>query len=305
MAIFDLFSKRQKRQRGEIPDVYQYNSAPKPLRVQIIHIWRSAFGDPAQYGSSVPALFKFIHETLCREYGIFRLTERSEVYFESVANFMLRSENTDEVIDVIELSFRLLDRTVREDPYRYRHANQNPDDAIAELNARFREHGFGFQYESGQLVRVDSQVIHSIAVKPTLRLLSEKDFAGANEEFLSAHSHYRNRKYKECLNDCLKSFESTMKVICTRRKWTHKPTDTAKALLDILFSKGLIPKFMQSHFSGLRTALESGVPTIRNKLGGHGQGTKQVAVPESIAAYTLHLTASNIVFLIQAEKELR
>jgi len=45
MTIFDLFSKRQKRSRGEVPDVYQYETIPTELRVQIIHIIRDAFGD--------------------------------------------------------------------------------------------------------------------------------------------------------------------------------------------------------------------------------------------------------------------
>jgi hypothetical protein len=52
----------------------------------------------------------------------------------------------------------------------------------------------------------------------------------------------------------------------------------------------------------LRSTLESGVPTARNKLGGHGQGTEVVEVPEHIVSYALHLTASAIVFLAEAEK---
>lgn len=208
------------------------------------------------------------------------------------------------MLDVVELTFRMIDTEVRNNPIGYR-GYQLPDDAIAELNARFREHGVGFQYESGQLVRVDSQIIHAEVVKPAMRFLAGKDFKGANQEFLSAHEHYRNRKFKECLNDCLKAFESTMKSICALRGWTHQPTDTAKVLLDILFKQNLIPSFMQTHFTGLRSTLEAGVPTVRNKLGGHGQGTTQVIVPDFVAAYALHLTATNILFLVEAEKDLK
>ena len=39
MSIFDIFSKRQKKLRGEVPDVYVYDKLPSPLRVQIIQIW--------------------------------------------------------------------------------------------------------------------------------------------------------------------------------------------------------------------------------------------------------------------------
>ncbi len=43
MKIFDIFSKRQKRIQGEIPDAYQYETIPHELRVQIVHIWRDLF----------------------------------------------------------------------------------------------------------------------------------------------------------------------------------------------------------------------------------------------------------------------
>ena len=45
MPIFDLFSKRQKKLRGETPDVYVYDELPNPLRVQIVHIWENIFRD--------------------------------------------------------------------------------------------------------------------------------------------------------------------------------------------------------------------------------------------------------------------
>ncbi|UXN07127.1 hypothetical protein N6A79_03720 [Bartonella sp. HY761] len=54
-----------------------------------------------------------------------------------------------------------------------------------------------------------------------------------------------------------------------------------------------------SHLQGL---LESSVPTGRNKLAGHGQGANPIEIPDYIASYILHMTASTIVFLINAEK---
>jgi hypothetical protein len=84
--------------------------------------------------------------------------------------------------------------------------------------------------------------------------------------------HYRKGDTKECLNECLKAFESTMKVICAKRKWPFKPTDAAKELIDVCLKHDLIPPLIQSHIGGVRAALESGIPTIRNRLSGHGQG---------------------------------
>lgn len=305
MTVFDLFSKRQKRNRGEVPDVYQYETIPAELRVQIVHIIRDAFGDPYGYRGNELEIFKFIHDSLCREYGVFTLGSQYKSNFDSVFNFLLQTKENDKVIDIVELTFRLIDRHVREYQYGYQNCKLSPDEAIDELNHRFREHGVGYQYESGMMIRVDAQFIHEEVVRPALSMLSDPMYEGANAEFLSAHEHYRNGKYKECLNDCLKAFESTTKAICTQRGWEFKSGDTAKRLIDIVFENELIPSFMQTHFAGLRSTLEAGVPTVRNRLSGHGQGVEEVMVPESVAAYALHLTASNVLLLTRANLEMK
>ena len=184
-------------------------------------------------------------------------------------------------------------------------ASEIADDAIDELNIRFREHGVGFQFLGGQIVRVDSEHVHSEVIKPAIRLLHEKRYAGAQQEFLNAHRHYRKGETKESLNDCLKAFESVMKAICDKRRWRYPKNATAKTLIDVCFENELIPAFWQSQYSALRTLLESGVPTGRNRLSGHGQGKEPVAVPEYIAAYMLHMTASAIVFLAEADAQLK
>ena len=51
MDVVDIYPKRQKRLRGEVPDVYSYDALPKALRVQIVHIWRDALGDAADYAN--------------------------------------------------------------------------------------------------------------------------------------------------------------------------------------------------------------------------------------------------------------
>jgi len=178
------------------------------------------------------------------------------------------------------------------------------DEAIKELNFRFREHGLGYQYESGKIIKIDSQIIHAEAVKPVLHLLSDSRFQGVNEEFLKAHEHYRHGHYKECLVECLKAFESTMKTICDTQGWSYQPGDTAKKLINVCFQNNLIPTYLQDQFSSLRQNLESGVPTMRNKNGGHGQGSQPLNVPQYFAGYQLHMTASTILFLLEAEKTL-
>lgn len=240
---------------------------------------------------------------MCREYGVFGLGEERDLY-ERVGNFLLKTEDPEKILDVIELSFLYIDRVFRNNPNVSTRPRISPDEAINELNYRFRGHGVGYQYESGQIIKVDSQFIHSEVVKPVLIMLSNPMYKNANEEFLKAHELYRERNYKDCVNNCLKAFESCLKIICQKRRWNHGKNDTANRLISIVFKNELIPSLMQSHFSGLRSALESGVPTIRNNQTGHGQGPEEITVPEYIASYILHLTASNILLLAKADEDM-
>ena len=290
-----------------MPDVYQYDEIPNSLRVQVVHIINDALGD-SRHGKTVE-IFEFIHNALCREYGKFSLVDRKYLntidFVEDVEAFIVQNNNVERVIDAVEISFKLIDTVYRNSDIAYLTRSKiTPDEAIEELNARFTENGVGYQYESGEIIRVDSQIIHSEAVKPALQLLNDTRFKGANEEFLQSHEHYRHGRYKECLNACLSAFESTMKIICDKQGWSYQSRDTAKQLINICFQNNLIPLYLQTQFSSLQQNLESGVPTVRNKLGGHGQGSQQVPIPQYFAAYQLHMTASTILFLVEAEKTL-
>ena len=309
MPIFDLFSKRQKRLRGEVPDVYVYNELPEPLRIQIVHIWMDNIGNDVQY-HEIRQSYAFMVKTLCREYGVFVLPGTREHYsdrnpLEDLADFFLKERNVERAFDAVELTFRFIDTSTRNVGYLGRHnASESADNAIYELNNRFKEHGIGYQYANGQIIRMDSQFIHSKVVKPVLGLLDQSRFAGAQEEFLRAHEHYRKGNAKEALSECLKAFESVMKATCDKRGWQYGSNATARPLIEACFDNGLIPVFWESHYSSLRNLLESGVPTGRNKLSGHGQGATPTTVPDYLVAYMLHMTASAIVFLTEAEKNL-
>lgn len=301
MAVFDLFSKRQRRARGEVPDVYTYDKIPHEFRVQVIHIIQDAFGVDNYSSQQASSLYSEINKALCREYGVFTLIRNPETDQHALFNFFLQEVSIDRSLDFVEICFHAIKSISENDQYLYSTSRQiSPNDAIIELNTRFKEHGIGFQFESSELIRVDSDFIHSDVIKPALSLLREKGFQGANEEFLKAHEHYRHGRLKECLVECLKSFESTMKAICKIRNWQTNPTDTAKALIGVCFSNGLIPSYLEQQFSSLRSVLESGTPTVRNKNAGHGQGPETVTVPSYMARYALNLTAANILFLLEA-----
>ena len=147
MPIYDIFSKRQKRIRGEFPDVYQYGTIREALRYQVIHIWEDIFRGPSRV-----SVYGLINDRLSREYGKPSLGGSSSSDTTIVHNFFLITDDTYEAIDVIEESFKIIDKDVRNRPLEFGGRKISPDEAIEELNYRFREHGVGYRYESGQII---------------------------------------------------------------------------------------------------------------------------------------------------------
>ena len=277
MAIYETFSQRQKKllKQGE-PDPYHYDIFPQPLRVQIINLLTDNLGnyydDHGNENNSAVRRWSRIHETLAHEYGIFELAKGNNVQ-EKCFKFFLQTQKVEECLDFVELAFGWVQGLVKmysTEGGAYKREREECEQAITELNYRLREQGIGYQFEDGKIIRVDSQFIHAEIVKPALALLHEVGFAGASEEFLQAHEHCRAQRNPEAIAGALKAFESTMKGICDLRKWKYPESATAKGLIEVIFSKELIPFSLLSHFSGLRSVLESGLPTVRNKQGGHG-----------------------------------
>ncbi|MGZ2431465.1 STM4504/CBY_0614 family protein [Rhizobium redzepovicii] len=311
MAVYDLYSTRQRRLRGEEHDVYQYEEIPEKLKVQIVHILDRALGDKKLASiktSDVSKAYRVIVNILREDIGVFFLPPSRNAHvepYEELFGYFLFAKDVEKCLDIIDLSFGLVNRATRYFDYMGRRDyEERADEAIADLNIRFKDNGVGFQFVDGELIRIDSELLHAEAVKPALRLLNTKQYAGPHQEFISGYDHYRAGKNKEALNDCLKSFESTMKAICEKRGWESKSGDGAKQLIDILFEKGLVPPFWQNQFAHLRGLLESSIPTGRNKQSGHGQGATPTTVPDHMAAYMLHMTASTLVFLTTAEQSL-
>ena len=165
---------------------------------------------------------------------------------------------------------------------------------------KHKEASVGYQFENGQIIRVDDQFVHAEVVKPALALLSDPRFKGPREEFLRAHELYRTAKpsdhkaLEDSVATALKAFESTLKVICQLKKWPHPPNATAAPLVQVVIDNGLIPPYLKSSLEGLAT--------LSNKSSRHGQGAQVRSMLPYFAAYALHLAATDIVMLVEAFK---
>jgi hypothetical protein len=139
------------------------------------------------------AAFTRIEQLLSREYGLFKFPSLPDAYEEGaderVIHFVLGEGDHERVLDVIEVSFQFLDLLRRTNyEWQMRVPEEKFDGAISELNARFREHGIGYQFESGEIIRVDSQLIHAEVVKPALSLLTAPEYEGPTMNFLGHSS---------------------------------------------------------------------------------------------------------------------
>ncbi len=302
-VIGDIFSKRAARESGKnFPDVWQYTKLPTNLREQLKLILAEAVGPGRPSDSYQSSVYRQFVALLRREYGVQGLGPRRgpETYAYGELCSVLESDpDINHTLDIMEMVLALEPES---DVHRIRSAEQKT--LRDEFNYRMREGGVGFQFESGRILRLDSAVLHDEVLRPALFLLTDPIYAAAEREFLSAHSHYRAGAFDEAITDCGKSLESVMKVICGKRGWTCEAKDTAKRLLEICKDNGLFPSFLLSHYTALASTIESGVPVIRNKVGGHGGGESIVEVPEHWVSYQLYLTATTITFLVECEMSL-
>jgi hypothetical protein len=208
---------------------------------------------------------------------------------------------------MIELTFKCIDVLIRRQGVwdnNEQEISVTPDNAIEELNYRFRENDIGYQFTGGEIIRVDSQFAHAEITKPAIALLSEPIFKKANENFLEAHRHYRDRNFKDAVVAANRAFESALKAICTDKKWEFANGARASDLIKIVRSKGLFPDYIDKGLDTFIAVMKAGLPEVRNNAGGHGEAPAADSVPEYISAYALHLAATNLLLVASAYKHL-
>jgi hypothetical protein len=309
--------RRRNQERQGQPAIYEYDSFPQPFLVQVVQILERAIGSylatgvgyvvRRSGGYSPEKTWGLINEQVSHEIGEFDLSPNLHRERDKFSSFLTASSRSrDEILLTIEFAFRTiipLERMSKFDQYEFG-VLLSPDEAIEHLNHRLRRHDLGYQFVAGQLIRVDEQFVHAEVVEPAIAALHSAGFEGALNEFLKGHKEYRLGNYKTAMNEAQKAVESTMKAICTTRGWTHPSNPNASQLIKVLLDQGLVPKENESLFNGIRTILESGTPTMRNRMSAHGQGQSVVNLPDYIAAFGLHLAASTIVLLMEAHQAL-
>jgi hypothetical protein len=197
---------------------------------------------------------------------------------------------TDQALDMVEIACNMI-------------LDDRGEEEVDEINQYFRKHSVGYRFEGSQIIRIDSQFVHSEVVKPAIEhLTSDADFDAANTEFMLAHEHYRDGKNKDAAVAANRAFESTLKAICTKKGWSYDKGACATDLIKIVRQHGLFPSYLDNVFDSYIAAMKSGLPGVRNSAGGHGSSPGEAEVPDYIASYAIHLSAVNIIVAIEASK---
>lgn len=296
MALFPTWSRRKKAQSGVGVDPFFYDHIPANLRVQLIQIMGEISNKIGYRGFD---LCDFVVAFLRKEFGRFQLVER---YYQApgdeLENWLLFEKDIDRLIDGVEYFLIWVERFAGDDD----ELSEFVAPRIAELNARMMEAGFGYQFENSHIIQMSDEFNHKEVILPALNLLAEPRFATAQKEFLEAHSAFRARDYEKTLIECAKALEGVLKILAKKRKWGTKETDTASTLIAAAFSNNFVPPYMQSQFTALRSLLESGVPTLRNKSAAHTAAPTPRQVPAPLAQFQLNQTAAVIRFLVDLDK---
>ena len=312
-GLFDVFSKRPQ------PPV----KAGKPLTVEfryrVLKLCTTTFPDrPFIYNTfsdSADTIFWLeMHEKLSYLHGRASLAKITTNSWSEDAVAFLKDCNDDHFLDFIELVFkweRLWDSNT--DPrellknvnhffevddlpyYLTQFVFSRPESPKSELPPGVPPPrpdvftSFGQVIANPQIIRRDSEVLHQTAIQPVLTLLAKPAFKAANAEFLAALKDYRQGDYGDCVAKCGSAFESVMKIVCEQKGWKYH-SDAGK-LLNTIMSKTRLPNFLKKPL--LQTA------TIRNELGSaHGAGTQPRQVSRHLAQYTINLTASAVLLLV-------
>lgn len=296
--MFDLYSQRIKNKQGE-PEVYEYEVFSQQFRNQVFYIISDVFDCAERNGRR--GFWESFHGSFAREIGLKALSSYGQYNDRRKTEQFVSEASEEDFLDLVDYAFHIIHR-MSCDPNLQYHSQmmERIKAAMTELNYRFTRHNLGYEFVNGEILRKDNELLHQEVIKPALKLLLEAGFEGAEQEFLEAFEHRRKGENKDAMADALKAFESTMKAICAGCSYPYNPEkNTAKDLIVILEKSGFYPTYMNSHISALRTTLESGLPTLRNKKAGHGQGETIVVVSDEFAEYALNLAATNIVLLVK------
>lgn len=288
--VYDTYSKRTKS--IERLQIEQYYEIPKKLRNQILNILMQEMRDLLSW----EGLWKAFCDEEGEEIEIQDTNTDGDYYYQSCREKILNGK-TEKVFDLIDIAFQSvcekIDEMYTEGVQEVVYFEEYKNRASKKLNTRFREANVGYQLVNN---RIERKILNLDLALPALDLLRDENFKHARNNFCLAHRSYQNKNYGECVLNASRSFEDLLKALCAQQELEHDPEGSAenlvKALCENLFSSGRFNKKLSQSFKFLSD--------VRAHFGAHGSAPEDEETPDFMGRYALHLTATNILFFVQA-----
>jgi hypothetical protein len=140
---------------------------------------------------------------------------------------------------------------------------------ISELNTRFKEAGFPFEYHNGLIQRIDDELTTSEIERPFWRVVSDPKYANVDVDIKQALDR-RDSGQPDAAFHALKALESVLKILSDDLGRTRNSEKGAADFVDNLVSSKL-GRYVDTWEAD---AIKSLFRDIRNPLG-HGAGKAQ------------------------------
>jgi len=309
--ITNLYNRRMKSLRGEMPDYYSY-SLPQTIRHKII-------------GRILDANFMKGRDLLLHEGEYDELDEYAVVlereFGKSISS---KISNQDKIVDFLFTctnedflsALELLCTVKVQNIYQFdRHAQPLKTkllNLIDSVNKIFRLEKIGYEIIPVSLddlpfivVPFNSQYLYLDTIKRPMSLLYDEDFKGPLNEFETALDKYRKEDYDGAIVEACNSYESALKTILQLKKIPFdEKKDKIPNLVDKFISANLTDTTMKTIFDSFWPVLKNGPNNIRNLAGiAHGQGIDVKKAQREYADFVLRTVGTYIVFLIERYRE--
>jgi hypothetical protein len=248
--------------------------------------------DPSDNWTERSTYLEELEKDLKREYGAESLlcyNDAGERVPCELSGFILRGLPW-EVLDAIEYYLDLLGRMADSSTLR-----QNLQ---AEINRIFVEEAAPWRVSEGEFFQVDSQFM-AVLLETAEEKLRARGFGGAHAELRDARNDLTAGDHKGAIVNACKAFESAMKTMLGTE------SGSASLLVRKLKEEGYLDDLPEPVRGPIGEAVLMALPTLRNKLGGHGQGEDVVVVPRHYAELAVNLAATFLTLCIEVNSARR
>lgn len=204
-------------------------------------------------------------------------TNRSLSAFDSMRELALNGDG-HHVLDAIEVQTGYL--ADEQAPFR------------AKVNEILDIHQCPWRISDGQFFKLDADFMGERLAARAHDALAANQFTGAADEFSKARRELAEGETKDAILHAGKSFESVLKVL------TGNAHGNADRLIKDFVAQGFIDDLPEDVRAGFGDQVLKTLPSLRNKLAGHGQGAEIVTVDAAYGELAVQLAAAFHNFLI-------